>query len=1000
MMAKVERRKPKGQNSSRYEAAGSAPLSSTSYAVGYSMHAVMMQCLLFAIFLLLLTPNLSSAALPTIEVLPPITDHLKKPDGVAVGADEKIYIADSNNNLVHVFNRSGQYQGVISNLNAPTAVAVDAEGRIYVGNAEFGIDNVEVYASDLSLLGKLGSGNREFLTPVGIAIDSAGLIYVVDGRKNVVKVYKADRSFEFSFGSPGAADGEFQAPSSIVINEARSEILIPDLSLAGNSARVQVFDLNGVFLRSFRTEDANGVGFSNPTGIAVDTLDRIYVTDSSQANVVMVYDALGTPIDTLYDSNVSLPSPQDVAFAPGTSRLFIASLNPANVHEGAVETFGIDSSYGSIAVSPESHDFGSTAVSAASASQSFNISNTGNGKLYVEGAGGITLTGANASEFSIVSNDCADTILVPAAGCTIGVQFEPVSAGSKSASLAIVSDDLYMPTLSVALSGNAVAQQYKLTVSKGGDGNGTVLAAGINCGTTCSADYVAGTVVTLSVTHGGDAVFAGWSGGGCNGTADCEVTMGASHNVTAIFNNNPVPVPTHSITASASANGSISPAGTVSVDEGSTATFDITAADGYRVSDVLVDSVSVGAVGSYSFKDVDAAHTISAEFTAVSTLLLSSIEIGEVSVGDEWKPVTLSNTFTDPIVVLKPASLNDTSSAVIQMRSVSAQSFEVRIREWDYVVAMEGDGGQHEEEQVSYVVMERGSYTLDDGTRVEAGRFDTDVLSASFTQTFVTAPVVISSIVTNNDAEDTPAIIQMSNVGITGFDYKLQEEELNDQVHAVETVSFIAWEASEGIQNGIKFEVGKVTDALPEQTALVEFSGSYASSPRFIADIQTTNGGVANLRWENKTATDVDLLIDQEESLQNPTSTSKEDIGYLLLSTFDGDCDGLPDEDEVNAYGTNPQLADTDGDGLPDGEEVSFWGGEWDDDNDGDGKINLLDIDSDGNGFRDGSNEPVGDGTPTNTEVSCASLAVRSHTLTVGDGRLWWRKSTDARYCL
>ena len=519
---------------------------------------------------------------------------------------------------------------------------------------------------------------------------------------------------------------------------------------------------------------------------------------------------------------------------------------------------------------------------------------------------------------------------------------------------------------------------YALTVKMDGSGSGQVQVPGIDCSTDCSEDYSDGTLVTLSAVAAEGSVFAGWSGGECDGmVGDCEITMDQARAVTATFNSIPVPVVTYAITATAGANGNISPAGTVSVDEGSTKTFVITADSKYRVSDVLVDSVSVGAVGSYSFKDVDAdGHTISAEFAAVSTLLLSSIEMGEVSVGDDWEPVTLSNTFADPIIVLKPASSNDTASAVIQMRPVNAQKFDVRIREWDYVVALEGDGGQHKEEQVSYVVMERGSYILEDGTRVEAGQFDTDVLSGSFTQTFTTAPVVTSSIVTNNDAEDTPAIIQMSNVSVAGFDYKLQEEELNDQVHAVETVSFIAWEVSEGMHNGIKFEVGKVTDALPEQTTVVEFSGSYASPPRFIADLQTANEGVANLRWKDKSATGISLRIDQEQSLQNSISTSQENIGYILLSSFDSDCDGLSDADEDDIYDTDPQLADTDGDGMLDGKEVSFWGAAWDDDFDGDGLKSLRDMDSAGIGLRDNSTVPVGDGTFTKVDVSCANLVV------------------------
>ena len=75
-----------------------------------------------------------------------------------------------------------------------------------------------------------------------------------------------------------------------------------------------------------------------------------------------------------------------------------------------------------------------------------------------------------------------------------------------------------------------------------------------------------------------------------------------------------VPIPIYTITATGDANGSISPAGAVSVTEGEAQAFAITPADGYYIVDVLVDGKSVGAVSEYTFSGVDAGHTIMATF--------------------------------------------------------------------------------------------------------------------------------------------------------------------------------------------------------------------------------------------------------------------------------------------------------------------------------------------------------------------------------------------------
>ncbi|HOZ79061.1 MAG TPA: hypothetical protein PLY34_13790, partial [Ferruginibacter sp.] len=78
------------------------------------------------------------------------------------------------------------------------------------------------------------------------------------------------------------------------------------------------------------------------------------------------------------------------------------------------------------------------------------------------------------------------------------------------------------------------------------------------------------------------------------------------------------------ITASAGANGSITPAGTTNVNCGGSQTYTITANSCYQIADVLVNGVSVGAVSSYTFNNVTAASTISASFTQTSYNIIAS----------------------------------------------------------------------------------------------------------------------------------------------------------------------------------------------------------------------------------------------------------------------------------------------------------------------------------------------------------------------------------------
>jgi len=70
----------------------------------------------------------------------------------------------------------------------------------------------------------------------------------------------------------------------------------------------------------------------------------------------------------------------------------------------------------------------------------------------------------------------------------------------------------------------------------------------------------------------------------------------------------------YTITVKESNGGSISPSGSVSVEKGKDKTFTFKPKEGYIISDVLIDGKSVGAVDSYTFKNMDATHTIKVVF--------------------------------------------------------------------------------------------------------------------------------------------------------------------------------------------------------------------------------------------------------------------------------------------------------------------------------------------------------------------------------------------------
>ncbi|SNB46128.1 discoidin domain-containing protein [Geobacter sp. DSM 9736] len=87
-------------------------------------------------------------------------------------------------------------------------------------------------------------------------------------------------------------------------------------------------------------------------------------------------------------------------------------------------------------------------------------------------------------------------------------------------------------------------------------------------------------------------------------------------------------IQSYALTASAGTGGSITPAGTTTVAGGSSRTYTITPSAGYKVADVKVDGISVGAVTSYSFSNVTKDHSIAASFSATSGRVVFATNCG------------------------------------------------------------------------------------------------------------------------------------------------------------------------------------------------------------------------------------------------------------------------------------------------------------------------------------------------------------------------------------
>ncbi len=146
---------------------------------------------------------------------------------------------------------------------------------------------------------------------------------------------------------------------------------------------------------------------------------------------------------------------------------------------------------------------------------------------------------------------------------------------------------------------------YTITATAGA--NGAISSPGVNTVNPGSSKKF--TITPTAGYHVADLLVDGMSQGALSSYTFTNVT--ANRTISAIFAENAWFL----INASAGLNGTISPSGMGSVLAGTNQKFTITPATGYRVADVKVDGISVGALTSYTFNSVQTAHTIGASFT-------------------------------------------------------------------------------------------------------------------------------------------------------------------------------------------------------------------------------------------------------------------------------------------------------------------------------------------------------------------------------------------------
>ncbi|HEX4168708.1 MAG TPA: choice-of-anchor D domain-containing protein, partial [Bryobacteraceae bacterium] len=380
---------------------------------------------------------------------------LQDPTGVAVDPAGNLYIADTNNSVVRRMDTSGKvtvvagtgvsgYTGdlglaISAKLMKPACIRLDAAGDLYIAdqaknvirqvNAQSGIITTIAGTGAANFSGDGGLATGAVLSsPTGVALDSAGNIYIADTANNVIR--KISKTSGLTF--PSTLVGEASPAQTLTIaNIGNQPLTFASLTINSN--------------------------FSQQTTGAVDCSSSIVLGSSATCMIGLAF----TPTTT---GNIS-----------GSLALTDNNLNVAGtIQNVALSGAGLTGAVPQLSFSPASLTFAAQAVGTSSSAQSITVTNLGTAALNVSS---IQFGGVNGSDFNGAST--CHSVLAAKASCSLSVIFSPTATGSRTASLIFV-DNLANSPQALSITGVGGTPQIAFSPS-------TLVFANQSVGTTSPA---------------------------------------------------------------------------------------------------------------------------------------------------------------------------------------------------------------------------------------------------------------------------------------------------------------------------------------------------------------------------------------------------------------------------------------------------------------------------------------------------------------------------------
>lgn len=209
-----------------------------------------------------------------IEFQEPYSLDFVQGGAAVVGGGNRIYWLDERKGLMHVLTNDGRPIASVGSgkLSEPEGLALSPGGDVYV--ADTGNSRVVVYDRDgkeLRVMGEKGSDPGRLSYPKSVAVGFDGRVWVSDSGNDRIQVFTSEGVFLFGFGGSGKENGLFKGPGRIAV-DAMDNVFVLD---EGNE-RVQKFDSRTKHVKNFQLHG---------TDFALDDYGFLYMIDPKRGKI-------------------------------------------------------------------------------------------------------------------------------------------------------------------------------------------------------------------------------------------------------------------------------------------------------------------------------------------------------------------------------------------------------------------------------------------------------------------------------------------------------------------------------------------------------------------------------------------------------------------------------------------------------------------------------------------------------------------------------------------